>query len=488
MISWRRLLKIVTTLLPWLIIAYFSYQYIQLAWLNELHLRNSLDLGIFHQAVYQISQGDLLPHSSLKQQIIWGDHANFILFPIALIYRFLPDVRTLLIIQALTITTSAWPVFKLAQAKIKNYLFSLAIIFSYLLFFGFQYALDNDFHPSALAAAAIAWALWAAHTKKQKTYWLIFALGLAIQEDIALIFVVLGIYFFLTKKRKLGLLTSLLALAYFIIITFFIMPIWTPHHAAVGHFDIAGVEGSTWHKATHIILNPIDTTKQLIDQPQKRHSLKTIFQSHGYLPLASPATYLLTSPSIVSRFLSARYTRWQIGFHYNATLAPLLAYGTILTTYWIRKAAIKVSQEKLFHLLITTLLAIALLYGTYASSWRDPDLPLHKLSHPEFTEREFQPVMSRPALEIIKAMIPPEKSVSVASGLLPTLSGRPFVYSYPEPFPKQTKYVVLSTEFNTWPLPKGEMEAVIDEFRDNPNYTLFWDDFGIVGFKKIPLS
>jgi uncharacterized membrane protein len=51
----------------------------------------SADLGIFDQAVYLISQG-LEPFSSLMGFHILGDHAAWMWYPLALLYKIYPSV------------------------------------------------------------------------------------------------------------------------------------------------------------------------------------------------------------------------------------------------------------------------------------------------------------------------------------------------------------------------------------------------------------
>jgi hypothetical protein len=64
------------------------------------------------------------------------------------------------------------------------------------------------------------------------------------------------------------------------------------------------------------------------------------------------------------------------------------------------------------------------------------------------------------------------------------LSTRQYIYNFPDPLPKQTQWVILSAEFNTWPLHKGEMLEYIDTYKADPAYETIWQDYGIFAFKK----
>jgi hypothetical protein len=82
-------------------------------------------------------------------------------------------------------------------------------------------------------------------------------------------------------------------------------------------------------------------------------------------------------------------------------------------------------------------------------------------------------------------MIPKNKSVSAASGLVPQLSTRQYIYNFPDPLPKKPQWVILSDEFNTWPLHKGEMTEYIDKYKEDKEYEMVYGEYSIYAFKKI---
>ncbi|HEY9611226.1 MAG TPA: DUF2079 domain-containing protein [Allocoleopsis sp.] len=72
------------------------------------------DLGIFDQAIYLISQGQP-PISSLIKVHILGDHAAWVFYPLALLYKIYPDVHWLFAVQALALALGALPTYYLAR-------------------------------------------------------------------------------------------------------------------------------------------------------------------------------------------------------------------------------------------------------------------------------------------------------------------------------------------------------------------------------------
>jgi uncharacterized membrane protein len=469
---------------PWAALVFFAYLYFRLAWLNEAHLRNGLDLGIFHQAVYVLSEGRL-PYSSLKEQMIWGDHASFILAPLALIYRVMPDVRTLLAVQALALVTSAWPLWRTALTALKSQVFAAAVLVSYLGFFGVQYALDFDFHPAVFTAAALAWALFAVHHKKYWLYGAAVAAGLLTQEDAAPVFAMIGVWLLLAKRYRTGGATLAAAIIYFVTVVYFIMPQWTPNNIAAVHFDVGGETGSPVRQLVGIGAHPWRTMQNMTDTGDKARTLKELARSYGYIQWLTPFTYLTAAPNIVSRFLSSQYPRHQVMYHYNVVLAPLLAYGAILGAARIKRLVRdRVPQGKKWQRAAAPAAAAVILAGAYVTSWRDPDLPLWKLKEAEFTQAKYRPVMSRPAVEVVRAMMPAGNAVAASSGLVPALAGRKYIYNFPNMLPDKTRWIVLSPEFNTWPLKRGEVEGYIEDYKNNDEFELVMEDFGLWVFRQ----
>ena len=92
---------------------------------HALFQSNGFDLGLFDQAIYLISQGQE-PIVSLAGFHFLGDHAAFILYPLALFYKIYPDVHWLFAVQAIALSLGALPTFHLArQAGLKESLSNL---------------------------------------------------------------------------------------------------------------------------------------------------------------------------------------------------------------------------------------------------------------------------------------------------------------------------------------------------------------------------
>lgn len=480
-VSWLRFKRMFSfSFFAWLVVFIFVFAYSKISLLNEVHLNNGLDLGIFHQTLFNISRGKI-PFSSLKNQVIWGDHANFIMYLLIPVYKVFPDVRTLLISQVVIVATSCWALFRIALDKLKSPILSFVILTSSLVFFGLQYALDFDFHASVIGAAFLSWLLYALHFKK-KIFWFLLLLALISQEDVAPIVFMIGFYLFVAKRKKTAVAVMLISLVYFFTIGYYVMPRWTPNHKPLTHFDYSEYGEGAGKNIFGIAAHPLRTAQQMTDQKVKVRTLTAVFASTGYISLLSPFTYLTALPPLLSRFLSVQDLRWQINYHYNVTLLPLVMFGTILGLSRILNFRL-VAKNLVLRAFIILATSLVIGQGTYKYSWKDKDLPLHKLFWPGFVEEKYIPSAAVPAVKIIKTMIPSNKKVTAASGLVPMLSDRQYIYNFPDQ-DKQTQWVILSDQFNTWPLRKGEMKQAIKEYRSNTEYEIVWDEFGVWAFRK----
>ena len=74
------------------------------------------DLGIYDQVVWQYSRLKI-PHSSIKEKIIFGDHFTPTLAFLAPLYWIWNNVRTLLIFQSFWVSISAFGFYLLAKHK-----------------------------------------------------------------------------------------------------------------------------------------------------------------------------------------------------------------------------------------------------------------------------------------------------------------------------------------------------------------------------------
>jgi uncharacterized membrane protein len=193
---------------------------------------NAYDLGIFDQAVYLISQGEI-PISSFMGYHILGDHAAGIWYPLALLYKIYPTVYWLFAVQAIALGLAAVPIRYLAlQAGLLPSQTKVVVI-SYLLYPQVFNANLYDFHPEVIAVPGLLMAVFAARTKKPGWYALSIVVILACKAVLSLTVAAMGFWLLVFEKRRwYGFFTILGGLLWFAIASKLIIPFFSGKEAA----------------------------------------------------------------------------------------------------------------------------------------------------------------------------------------------------------------------------------------------------------------
>ena len=469
---------------PWIIVVLAVTLYGAICWAEYANMRNGIDLGTYTQLLYNISSFHAFPpFNSILGESAWGDHAHFIMIALAPLFALYPHDITPIILQILAITTSGWALCDIAYRRFKNIFFAYAILVAYLLFFGIQYALSFDVHANVFTCALLAWLFWAYETDKKKLYWVILILTIITREDAALFTGAFGFYVAAAsllpssygQNRRLGIITLLISIVYFFATTYFIMPALQEHHTALAYFDID----------KRIFFHPIKLWQNMFDNSRKVRTFNNSFASFSYLPFLSPFSYLATAPNFIARFLSGEQQRWGMKLHYSASLASILAYGSILGIALILRITrrIRIVATKEAYILIIA--SIALLYSTYAVSLRDIDLPIHQYFSHINTDINPDAVAMRSRLQTIQQQIPQSDSVATISSFIPVFATREKVNYIDSDTNFSADWIIISNQYTSWPLSRKEINTAIYNLKQNQNYILQDDTNNLFVFKKI---
>lgn len=201
---------------------------------HALFQSSAWDLAIFDQAVYLISQNQT-PISSLMGFHILGDHAAFLLYPLALLYKIYPDVHWLLAVQAFALAFGALPIWYLSLERGLKKAQALAMAAVYLLYpLVFNINLF-DFHPEVLALPGILAAVLAARVGAVGWFCFWIILVLSCKAVLALTVAAMGLWLLVFEKRRLcGAIALFSGIAWFIIATGVIIPFKGGELATIG--------------------------------------------------------------------------------------------------------------------------------------------------------------------------------------------------------------------------------------------------------------
>ena len=200
------------------------------------------DLAIFDNGIYLISQGKT-PFVSLRGIHILGDHAAFILYAIAGLYKIYPSIYWLFGLQAIALSLGAFPVWQLAIYANLNQNLATAIAASYLLYPLIFNLNLFDFHPEVLALPAFFWALLAAKKNNIFIFSLVLIFILSCRDALSLTITAMGVWLILGEKKiKLGVISLGVGIAWFILATKVVIPQFSREQvAAVARYDFLGV-------------------------------------------------------------------------------------------------------------------------------------------------------------------------------------------------------------------------------------------------------
>ena len=308
----------------------------------------SWDLGIFTEYVKQAAHLHA-PVVTIRGTgfNLLGDHFQPIVALIAPFFRLFPTPVTLLVAQALLTAISVIPVCRAARELLGTWP-SRGIGLAYGLSWGLQQMIDFDFHEIAFAVPLLAFSLSALVRRRLRPA-VLWALPLVfVKEDQGFTIAAIGLLMAgmgLAQLRKIrngvspgeslsrtlddpsawilaGVFLAVWGLAWSALAIEVIIPHFNPTHhypywgnggviapggpmslGAVGHqFAVAGTE-KLW--TVYLILLPV-----------------------AFLALRSPVA-LIAVPSLALRFVSTNNYYWGDGWHYNATVMPIVFLAAI---------------------------------------------------------------------------------------------------------------------------------------------------------------
>ncbi len=193
----------------------------------ELIHTSFFDLGTYVQLEYNIVNGRPFIWSHYPSNYL-GDHFAIALLWPALLFWALPDARTLQLIAMLSICVGALlPGFLLLRERrsVVAPLLMLALIFNPLL----HTALSEDFQAITMAAPCMALAFWGLHYRRYGWMTCGLLLTLLVREDMPIYVASFALYILLFRKgmRWLGLVLGMTAITWLVVITSWVMPIFT---------------------------------------------------------------------------------------------------------------------------------------------------------------------------------------------------------------------------------------------------------------------
>lgn len=346
----------------------FFAAYSTLSVVRHNHFGSGYDLAIADQVVWEYSrfQAPITTVQSYSFSSLLTDHVEIIYAIISPFYWIWSDARMLLLLQAFLITFSGVPIFLLAKKRKIHTLVSYALLISYLAFYGIQNAIWADAHSVVFGASFLSWLLYFLESKKNKLTILVFGLAILSKENIAGITALIGVVYFLSSRRKIGLYIALASISYLLIIFGLYFPRFT--HDGYRYGSPNGLES---------MINPY----YFADTDLKQKVLAYSFSWFGFLPIFSPLALVPAIADLYSYFVAANHLRasHELVQHYRVTLAALMIWPTIIAISkykFFNKSWIGI-YLLLFACMVQFMLHLPLSYLTKEWFWIEPRSVIH---------------------------------------------------------------------------------------------------------------
>lgn len=309
----------------WLLCAYAVAQWRALA-------APSWDLAIFTELAkaYAHLEAPVVPVKGEGFNLL-GDHFHPVLVLLAVPYWIHPSGLSLLITQALLLAVSAWPVTRTA-ARLTGPLVGTALGLAYVLSWGFQGAVESQFHEIAFAVPLLAFSSMAFVDQRWRACVAWAAPLVLVKEDMGLVLLMVGLAVALRGRCpgrgrdqdqgaiRLGLVTAAAGAVAFLVTVLVLLPALNPEGVWA-----YGLDGGDPTRAERLgllgrFLQPVNL---------KLATVLVLVVAAGLVGLASP-WMLLVLPTIAWRFLGSVEFYWDWKhWHYNAVLVPV-AFGALL--------------------------------------------------------------------------------------------------------------------------------------------------------------
>ena len=308
------------------------------SWRHALFQSTAWDLGIFDQAIYLISQGKP-PISSFLGFHIMGDHASWIFYILALLYKINPDVRWLLAVQAVALAAGALPVWSLASLAGINHKKSAALAAVYLLYPVVFNINLFDFHPEVIALPAILWAILAARLSQPWQFCAAVMLILGCKGVLALTVAAMGLWLLLFDceslsgqekkvKRAIALFAIIIGTAWFLIVTQAIIPGFKgAESGGVGRYAYLG--NSVLQIAGNLLLKPGLVLGKMLSFDTLKYLFLLILPVFWGLSPRHLTPLVGALPTLVLNVLSQEPFQRSLAYQYSLPIIPFLLLAVI---------------------------------------------------------------------------------------------------------------------------------------------------------------
>ncbi len=431
----------------------------------------ALDMGQFDQAIWNTAQGRFMANTIKPPNTMgWHFTPGFVL--LAALYRILPDVRLLLVLQTVAFALTGVPFYLYARRHLGT-VPALVVLCAFYLMPSLHRVNLEEFRRLSLAAPGIALAWYGLMTKRTRLLVVALAWVLLFEEDLAFIVGSFGLYLLVArpKERWVGsalLVGSALWLGLALLV---FMPHFGGQQSAVGsqypQLDYFGyLKDKTTLEAVGVVLSrPWILLQPLLSADRLLAVLRELAPM-GLLPLLAPGVAALTVPSLLLMMASTNPQLYLLQKWYMAAPLPILFGATVAALTRLQGAW---RTRGVIWLGLASIVGAMLLSPAPGGRAYDPARfrlePRHQAGHRMLAE------------------IPPQAALSAQTGLVPHLSHRESIWDYPIGA-ELAEYIALDLHGNTYPLQHTEYLEQVKQLLADPTWDLQQDCSGYMLLRR----
>ncbi|MEG4290279.1 DUF2079 domain-containing protein [Microcoleus sp. C2C3] len=434
---------------------------------HALFQSTAFDLAIFDQAIYLLSQNQT-PFSSLMAINIWGDHAAFIFYPLALLYKIYPDIHWLFLVQAVALALGAWPSWSLARQAGLNNSISWAIACIYLLYpLVFNVNLF-DFHPEVIALPALLAAILAARLNKTLWFCAAIVLVLMCKAVLSLTVAAMGLWLLcFDKKRNCGLIALFLGAGWFLVATQAVIPYFNQgrEHAGIGRYQYLG--NSVLEIAINLIVKPNLVLERLFSLETFEYLALLLLPVIWWLSPRHLSSLISAVPMLAMNILSDIPAQRDLIHQYSVPILPFLVVAVISSLAYSNQQKGKTIFDRL-PLPNYPLPRVIVIWSLIAF------LALAKYGY--FWTIYLKGLDTLPATKEAISLVETKGSVLTTAQIAPHLAHRPVVKLTQAHAPPanlaEFDYVLLNLRYPGWMSDRAFVENLITQLKNTPQFQL----------------
>ncbi|MDA8064735.1 MAG: DUF2079 domain-containing protein [Thermaerobacter sp.] len=298
-------------------------------------LAASEDLGYIEQMLWMISHGNLWAFTTVFQAPALGDTFSLILYPLAIIHRYLGGVYALFVLQAMGTGSAAWGIFEIARIKGLGERTSAIVATLFLFYPAIIGGSQFDFHVDFIALPLFIWAYLFYRRGKTGAYYICLAAAIFCKDIGGLVVGAWGVGLIAERKRRDGIVALGLGASIFILEVGILMPHYFRGQTLNLDLSLYGYLG----EGPMGILAGIFTKAAVVLHHLMGRSIYIlrIFLPVAFLPLLGSAALAPTLVLFMFNYLSSLHAQQRVDDQYQIILSGWVYMASIEALAKVRK-------------------------------------------------------------------------------------------------------------------------------------------------------